>query len=67
MLNFSDMEIPSASYCVEAAHRSEHGAAAGGAELRNQRPAHLVLCAHQRLCSFPVCHTKRALPATGPL
>lgn len=47
----------SALYCVEAAHRSEHGAVTGCAELRHQRPAPLVLCAHQRLCPLPFCHT----------
>ncbi len=70
MLNHNDVKVsshPSASDCVEVAHRSEHGAAAGCAKLRNQRPAHLVLCAHQHLNPYPVYHTKTACPATGPL
>lgn len=40
--------------CVEVAHRSEHGAAAGGAELRHQRPADPLLPAHHRLCPPPL-------------
>ncbi len=69
-VDYNDVKVcppPSASYCVEVAHRSEHGAAAGRAELRHQRPAHLVLRAHQRLCPLPICHTKTALPAADPL
>lgn len=70
MFDYNDMKVSppfSASHCVEVAHRSEHGAATSRVELRHQRPAHLVLCAHQHLCPVPVCRTKTALPATSPL
>lgn len=54
-------------FFLEIAHRSEHGAPAGRTELWHQRPAHPVLCPHQRLCSLPVCHTQTKRPVSSPL
>lgn len=54
-------------WTAAAAHRSDHGATTGRFELQHQRPAHLVLRAHQHFHPFPVCCEKAALPAPSYL
>lgn len=49
----------------EVTRRSEHGAAAGGAELRHQRPADPFLCAHHRLYPSPLPRPQTTAGATS--
>lgn len=64
---YINMRSSLASCCVEAADRSEYGAAAGRTELRNQRSAHPVLRAQQHLRPLPVCRPQTTVRATSPL
>lgn len=64
---YINMRSSLASCCVEAADRSEYGAAAGHAELQNQRSTHPVLRAQQHLRPLPVCRPQTTVRSTSPL